>query len=508
MRRIIKENNKLSVKFPETIKQWHPTKNRNLQPDQISYGSIKKVWWKCPIHDDHEWEQSPNARTHTQTLSGCPHCAPAKSSKGEIRVLTELQYLFNINDVLWRDKTHGAEIDIYVPKFRIGIEYDGYYWHKNKNKNDLKKNELLSKKGIIIFRVREELLNLQTKNDITVNNRQLTKNDLNQLIDKFKNLLDKPSHVKANKYINQKDFINDKEYKRFLSYLPKPPPEYSILKTHPFIADQWHPSLNGYLKPEYFGYGSHEKVWWKCPKGDEHEWKSTIKDRTNKKKKSGCPFCSGLLVSEKNRLDLNSPKVAKQWHPTKNGSLKPEHVSFGSGKKVWWKCPKGDDHEWEGRLSDRTIKDAGCPFCAGQKVSKTNRLDLNFPKVAKQWHPTKNGSLKPHQVIFGSTLEIWWKCPKGDDHEWEMSIKNRTRRGDNSKCKFCKLLSVKSPEIAKQWHPTKNGNLQPDQISYGSPKKVWWKCPVNDNHEWETRVADRRSNGCPHCFRENRIAKT
>ena len=40
------------------------------------------------------------------------------------------------------------------------------------------------------------------------------------------------------------------------------------------------------------------------------------------------------------------PEVAKQWHPTKNGDLSPKDFTHGTHKKVWWKCDKGDDHEW------------------------------------------------------------------------------------------------------------------------------------------------------------------
>ena len=31
-------------------------------------------------------------------------------------------------------------------------------------------------------------------------------------------------------------------------------------------------------------------------------------------------------------------------------------------------------------------------------------------------------------------------------------------------------------DIAKQWHPTKNGELTPFDVTPGTKKKVWWKC--------------------------------
>jgi hypothetical protein len=40
--------------------------------------------------------------------------------------------------------------------------------------------------------------------------------------------------------------------------------------------------------------------------------------------------------------------------------------------------------------------------------------------------------------------------------------------------------------LAKQWHPTKNNELTPFDVSKGSDKKVWWKCEKGKDHEWKT----------------------
>ena len=44
-------------------------------------------------------------------------------------------------------------------------------------------------------------------------------------------------------------------------------------------------------------------------------------------------------------MDKANPDLAKQWHPTKNGTLTPADVTLHSGKKVWWMYDKG--HEWQ-----------------------------------------------------------------------------------------------------------------------------------------------------------------
>ncbi len=63
------------------------------------------------------------------------------------------------------------------------------------------------------------------------------------------------------------------------------------------------------------------------------------------------------------------PKIAEEWHPTKNGDLKPENFTRSSHTKVWWICPKEEDHEWKAEVKAR-YKGSGCPFCARRRGAK------------------------------------------------------------------------------------------------------------------------------------------
>ena len=65
-------------------------------------------------------------------------------------------------------------------------------------------------------------------------------------------------------------------------------------------------------------------------------------------------------------------------------------------------------------------------------------------------------------------------------------------------------LAVIHPIVAKEWHPTKNGNLKPQDVTYGSNKKVWWQC--KQKHTWEAVVKSRGNlgRGCPYCYREKK----
>lgn len=56
----------------------------------------------------------------------------------------------------------------------------------------------------------------------------------------------------------------------------------------------------------------------------------------------------------------------------------------------------------------------------------------------------------------------------------------------------------KAPQIAKMWHPTKNGRVTPEDISVGSSKKFWWQGDCG--HEWMSTVSYEISSGkCPYC---------
>jgi len=61
-----------------------------------------------------------------------------------------------------------------------------------------------------------------------------------------------------------------------------------------------------------------------------------------------------------------------------------------------------------------------------------------------------------------------------------------------------KLLSS-YPHLVKEWHPTKNGELTPNDITHGVEKKVWWLCPKGHSHK--SRIKDRtnKKSGCPYC---------
>ena len=253
------------------------------------------------------------------------------------------------------------------------------------------------------------------------------------------------------------------------------------------------------LTPEQISYGSRKRVWWRC--ADGHIWQAYVYSRTGDG--TGCPYCAGRKACPgKTDLATLYPGLVREWHPTQNLPLTPEEILPGSHRKVWWKCQKG--HQWQATVKSR-VSGCGCPVCANHKVIPTqNDLKTAYPEIASQWHPTKNGELTAADVTPGSKRRVWWQCEKG--HVWQAVISSRTSGGCG--CPVCAGRTIVAgendlaacfPALAKQWHPTRNGQLMPQQISPYSNRKVWWQCSLG--HAFQATVAARamRKIGCPYC---------
>jgi hypothetical protein len=269
-----------------------------------------------------------------------------------------------------------------------------------------------------------------------------------------------------------------------------------LATTNPELAAEWHPTKNGGLTPSEVFAKTGNKLWWRDRFG--HEWQATGANRSSG---TGCPVCAGhQLHAGFNDLATTHPKLAVQWHPEKNGDLAPSAVSKSSKKRVWWQCGLG--HEWQARISSQTSEKA-CPICANREIlAGVNDLATTNPELAAEWHPTKNGGLTPEDVSAGSDKRVWWQDQLG--HVWESTVSNRKAGRACPICSGKKILrgfndlASTHPELAAQWHPTKNHDLTLADLTTGSGKKAWW---IDEfGHEWEAVAGTRALGvGCPVC---------
>lgn len=253
--------------------------------------------------------------------------------------------------------------------------------------------------------------------------------------------------------------------------------------------------------------GSNKYLQWKCLiKGCEETFPSTWSDIFQG---VGCGYCNGKRVGLSNCLATKNPKLASEWHPTKNSSLTPYNVTPRSHKDIWWICNNG--HEWENSPDHRSGKNGTeCPYCSGFYPSKDYNLLVINPELCKEWNYNKN-SKHPEEYTPNSNKKVWWKCKNNLKHEWITSINNRNTRGDG--CPYCAKrhlpsddynLLISNPKLCEEWDYAKN-NKKPEDYTPVSGVNVWWKCR-DCSHEWEATIANRNKNNdrrtrCPSCFR-------
>ena len=405
--RLVSDDNRLSILYPKIAEEWHPTKNGKLLPSDTSFGSGQKAYWLCK--NNHTYPAAIASRTINST--GCPFCS-RQTSKPELRMLAELSWVFENTQSRFRVGRY--ELDVAIPLFQIGVEYDGYYFHKNRQTKDKQKLMAVRERGWQVFRLRESGLLCSEKSDMQVpKDKELQKNALDRLMLRLRENVDEKHQVSIDEYVKKTSFQNNELYKRYLSYYPNPLPENSLATKRPDIAGQWHHEMNFPLTPENFSVGSNHIALWICDKKG-CVYPASIKSRTKDYRPVNCSICAGKHVSSENSLQQNSPTIAAEWHPKRNGTLTPGDVTNKSKRLIWWRCANG--HEWQQTISERTSRNIPCQTCKREAKS----LHFLFPRIAEEWHPELNGDKLPEDYTYGSNEIVWWRCANG--HEWQDPI--------------------------------------------------------------------------------------
>lgn len=259
--------------------EWNHEKNNelNFYPDKITLGSGKKVWWTCK-HCGHEWMSIVCDRNLGK---GCPKCARVyQTSFNEMKIYYYIKKYFQDAISGYSDKNNNiSELDVYIPSLNVGIEYDGAKWHQNIDV-DLRKDEVCEKNNINLIRVREPKCPSYQSNCMFIYMKNLSENELQNVILTILQVL----------RIDQPDINFNRDCGDIESLISYNRINNSLAEKFPDIADEWHPTKNGNLKPENILPFSEKRVWWMC-KHCGHEYITTASNRTDKH--SGCSKCFG-----------------------------------------------------------------------------------------------------------------------------------------------------------------------------------------------------------------------
>jgi len=345
---------------PELIAQWDTNRNGNLSPQTIASSSNKKVWWRC--EKGHEWQARVDSRVYLGR--SCPYCANQLVLTGENDLKTVAPEIAKF----WHPtRNKGLKPSDIMPNSHKRI-----WWRCEKGHEWQARAYAIKAGGACPYCAGKYVIPGET--DLATTHPHMlefwsSRNELS------------PADITAG---SQKKVwwkcTRGHEWEAqvfsvvldgcgcpYCSGRRAIPGETDLATLRPDLMTQWDFEKNS-LDPSEVTIASHDKAWWKCELG--HSWQAAVFSRTKTEKASGCPYCTGRMVlAGFNDLATLKPKLAEQWHQPLNGELKPENVTLGSNKKVWWKC--NDDHVWQAFIYARTKPNGtGCPVCAGQVKDK------------------------------------------------------------------------------------------------------------------------------------------
>jgi Zn finger protein HypA/HybF involved in hydrogenase expression len=497
--------NSMAMTHPDLVKELHPTKNQGLDFNQIRPGTDKKIWWKCR-KCEHDWIAHGYQRTGPMS-SGCPACAnQVLHSDGRNSLKSRFPKLSEEwnqdNDSLPEEVLAGSG-----KKAKWKCRTCDHDWSvRIVNRTGVKKSGCPACKNLEIHR--------DGRNSMAITHPHLVKE-----LHPTKNQDLAPHEIIAGTgkklwwlcSVCQHEWSaggNSRSQGRGCPACSgktvHSDGRNSMAVTHPELAAELHPTLNGELTASEVVAGTQKKLWWLCSVC-ENEWAALRNSG-----KHGCPSCSRRAIHSdgRNSMAITHPHLVKELHPTKNKDLSPRDIIAGTGKKLWWLCSVCQ-HEWKTGGNMRAKKNGtGCPSCSNQKihVDGRNSLAAANSEIASEFHPTKNGEITSEEVGSGSHKRVWWLC-KTCEHEWRTTPGHRTQRG--SGCPACSnkvlhihglnSLAVTHPDLAAEFHPEKNEGLTPSDIIAGTHRRLWWLCSTCD-HDWISPGKSRVLGiGCPAC---------
>lgn len=269
-----------------------------------------------------------------------------------------------------------------------------------------------------------------------------------------------------------------------------------LASTHPHLAQEWHPTKN-LLKPYEVVAGSKIKIWWQCPKG--HEYQASLLHR---KHGTRCPMCNfGRQTSFAEQCVFF---YVKQLYPDAINRYKSEwlgnfeldiyipsiHYAIEYDGMAWHKNETINREQRKYKL-------------CSEKNIKLIRLREQFVElgsdIADYQYSCKN-LYKPHnleKILINLLTFLNFKgigCPIHINIEKDKTLIQQYMQ-EIEKNSF----ADKFPDLAKEWHPTKNIGLSPNMFKPYSDKKVWWICKTC-GYEYESTVGHRAyGSACKKC---------
>lgn len=391
-----KEKLPLSVTHPELAKEAD-----GWDPNAITYGSSKKVDWRCK--EGHRWEATIGSRTTGK--NGCPVCGNRK-------------VLRNFNDLATTHPEIAAQAFGWDPTLIVAGNSEDRKWKCSAGHTWEVSSHLRTKNkaGCPVCINRRVIPGV---NDLATTHPNLVL-ELNQELPPG---LVAGSHRKLswkcpNGHIYEASIRSRAVRGTGCGVCANnlgSKYQGNLMETHPEIARQafeWDPTTTT--------AGSGKRREWKCSYG--HVYSAPPSSRVHMK--SGCSVCAGkkILIGF-NDLFTKHPEIA-----TEAFGWDPRTVTSGSAKKREWQCPKG--HIYIASPSTRVRMKTGCAICSNQKcLTGFNDMATTHPELAKEVV-----GVDPTKIVAGGGKNLKWKCASG--HIWNATGNSRANV-DQTGCPSC-----------------------------------------------------------------------
>lgn len=285
------------------------------------------------------------------------------------------------------------EIDIFLPDLKIGIEYDGAFYHSGEDakRREERKNEALLSAGVRLIRVKESKDRECVAGDVIYHRANYKFQGVPYVMAQLSEKLS----IACGEHITfDVDIARDKG--EIVQSYEVDREENSLEALYPHVAAKWNYSKNEGMSPRMFTAKSGHRVWWKCPTCG-NEWYGPIEHQVNGKCADNdfCPRC----IRVKNKIMLKGgyslkecfPDLAREWNTDKNGNLRPEDVTPGSKTVVWWHCSICG-REWQSGIKARTVLgECGCRKCKLKaKAAIRKQLELKRTGGQRVFHVHSN----------------------------------------------------------------------------------------------------------------------
>lgn len=520
-KQVIKGINDLKTTHPSLVLEWHPKYNDTLQPDEVSAGSNKKVFWKCS-KCNHEWQATINNRAKQKR--GCPCCANKVVVKGKNDLATThpqiaKEWYQPLNgEITPFDVTHGSGKKYYWTCSR-GHVYSASVLHRT---SGIGTNCPICNSGRHTSFAEQALY-------------YYVKILFEDAINGYKTIFEKgmeldiyiPSMQLAIEYDgvywhNKKSKSREREQRKYDICM-----QHGIklirIREHGNEDDELIPADKVFISQRDLGVNKAlndiiiEVLTYICHTNTNFYYKEQLIDIDVVRDRFS--ILSYLKGPINNSLQQIAPELVVEWDYEKNGNINPEMISAGSSLLVNWICSKCG-YKWETTIAHRAKEKTGCPKCLGLVFEEgINDLETKFPEILIDWDYEENAknNIFPNKIKYNSGKTVKWICHICG-HKWEIGINARTVHGNG--CIVCgykkgkelkrrNLInaqgSITDELLLKEWNYEKNSELgdKPCDFVPGSTKSVFWKCSVC-GHEWKAPIARRNKGaGCRKCADRN-----